>query len=123
MSLTCAMDWPYYDDDCSYYIDFPKETTEYKKWRGTRCASCKAMIRYGNECGAISRSRPIRTWVEEKIYYETVPLANHYWREDCANRGMPLVELGYWFDHTDDMKKLVAEYNQMRQEPDYEGCK
>lgn len=112
MSLSCECsepDWFYHEPN-----DFKPMPFLTKR---KRCCSCKKILSPGEPVLEFKRDRPTMTPVEDEIYggTELVPLANYYHCEVCGGLFFALDELGYCFSPDEPMKRLVKEYNEIRE--------
>lgn len=113
MGLACESDGGDFEldsDNWAWQCNF--DITEYTHARGSRCKSCKKMVRKGTECLAFDRLRMPRNEIEERIHGNEVYLAPWYYCERCAYQAVALNALGFtWEVGWDNMQHLVTEYN------------
>ena len=113
MSLSCECgDW---DGDEWWWHADDYSTLDTKRRR--RCISCKDMIAVGSIVAKFLRGRIPRNDIEERIHgEEEVPIAPWFMCERCADIYFSLAELGYCVSLHDDMRDLVKEYAETKQE-------
>lgn len=111
MPLTCSCsdfdpenNWYYYSN--SDYITLGTK-------RGRRCCSCKNILKPGSICTEHDRARQTRSWVEERIYEDQVPMHSHYMCENCSDIFFNLTELGYCVIPGENMNDLLREYQRL----------
>jgi predicted RNA-binding Zn-ribbon protein involved in translation (DUF1610 family) len=111
MPLTCSCD---YGDEPDFYVYHPSDYSEMPVLkRRRRCASCGTLIDAGAIVAKFERARCPQTDLEEKIYGDgaSIPLANQYLCETCADLYFSLFELGFECVMPDEnMRELVREY-------------
>ena len=106
MGLSCT-----FSDDCAewYYLT-PEDFTTLQTNRRKRCCSCKKLINIGDICVKFERFRDPNSDIEERIYGDTVPLADWYMCEECGGLFFNFIELGFYVTLGDDMRELIEEY-------------
>ncbi len=112
MPLTCKCisgeyDAPWYWMEPDDYSEMPKGN------RRKRCASCGTLIEFDSVCVEITRTRPPKDDIEERIYgweNDAVPLASGYMCEVCSDLYFSLKELGFCVSPYENLKDLVKEY-------------
>ena len=111
MPLTCSCD---YGDDYDYYVQSPNDYSEMPIFkRRRRCASCGTLIDHGAIVAKFERTRCPQTDIEDAIYGAgpSIPLADQYLCETCADLYFSLSELGFECVMPDEnMRELVREY-------------
>lgn len=115
MSLSCTChDY----DDAEWWWYGPDDYSTLNTTRRKRCKSCGTLIDVGAIVARFERNRQPRTDIEERIYGDgpTIPMAEWYHCEDCADQYFNLTEIGFCVDPTDNMRELVREYAAMAEE-------
>ncbi|MBK5970462.1 MULTISPECIES: hypothetical protein [Thiorhodovibrio] len=111
MPLSCSCD---YGDDVDFYVYHPIDYSEMPALkRRKRCASCEALIDAGAIVAKFSRNRCPKNDIEEAIYGggPTIPLADQFLCETCADLFFSLFELGFeCVMPNENMRELVREY-------------
>ncbi len=112
MTLSCTC---IYGDDLDWYWYDPDDYSTLNTTRRKRCRSCGALIEIGALVARFERNRCPRTDIEERIYGDgpTIPLAEWYHCEACADQYFNLTALGFCVDPSDNMRELVREYAEM----------
>jgi hypothetical protein len=115
--LSCNCDF----DTDDWWYDPPSDFTIYDKWVGKVCCSChKSIIRFGDLCIAFNRFRNSWSDIEEKIWGDTVQLADWYLCESCGEIYLNLDSLGYCYllgeDITDNLRDYwdITNFNPMQ---------
>jgi hypothetical protein len=106
MTLSCYCD-DYYD---SWYEDTPKDFTKFSASRRKRCVSCNKLINIGADCLQFEMYCRPRSYVEEEIYGDCVPMANQYMCGGCGEIFLNLSSLGYCMDIGHNVKEDLQEY-------------
>ena len=105
MGLTC-----YCGDDYDWYYTGPEDFSTLATKRARRCCSCKAKIPVGGECARFERFRCAENDIEERIWGDSVQLADRFMCEACAGLYFSLEELGFCINLGDNMRELVRDY-------------
>jgi hypothetical protein len=104
LSCTC------YDGYGDWWYLPPNDFTVFHGKRRKRCCSCGKLIEIGSQCAALDRYRFSKSYVEENIYGDEVPLAYWYLCEPCAEIFFNLNEVGYCYYAGDDLREYLREY-------------
>jgi len=111
--LSCSCDeW---DGEGWYYIppnDF-SELSLLETRKRKRCCSCNMLINFNEYCLEFERLRSPRSYIEESIYCDTVPLSSYYMCFDCGGIFLNLENLGYCINIEEPMRTLLEEYQDM----------
>jgi hypothetical protein len=102
MGLSCSC-----GEDSEWWYFSPENFEQYTPMRGKRCCSCKTMILHGNEAARFERGRLPKSYIEERIYGDEVPLAAWWMCERCAGLFFAFEELGYCVTLPDNMVRLA----------------
>jgi hypothetical protein len=115
MSLSCTCSD---NDDAEWYWYGPSDYSTLNTRRRKRCISCGTLIDVGAIVARFERNRCPQNDIEEKIYGEgpTIPMAERYHCESCADQYFNLTELGFCVYPEDSMRDLVREYAAMAAE-------
>ena len=108
MGLSCSCDE---DGDIWYYG--PDDFTTLQTSKRKRCASCRELISIGAPCLKFDFFRSPVTDVEERIYGETVPMADRFLCEKCGEIYLNLDDAGYCYSFGDDLRANLREYHEM----------
>lgn len=81
--------------DSDYYFTAADDYSSLVTARRRRCISCAQFIAIGATVLELYRSRAPRSYIEEGIYGDEVPLASKYFCEECADLYLSIVDYGY----------------------------
>lgn len=104
--LSCHCDW----DFDSWYERVPDDFIKFNCNRRKRCISCKDLINIGADCIKFEMYCNPRSYVEEEIYGDMVPMANQYMCEKCGEIFLNLSALGYCLTIGHDIQEDLWDY-------------
>lgn len=123
MGLSCSCDWePEPGAVCYCYDNALYDFEPLKTSRRKRCCSCKKLINIEELCFIHPRYRYPHNDVEARIVgadpdlneEPTIPMANHYQCEKCAEIWLNLTDLGYeCLCPGENMEKSLKEYHEI----------
>jgi len=98
------------------YAYTPRDYSTLATNKRKRCMSCNEMIDIGAIVAKVDRVKIPETDIECKIYGDDgeIPRAPGYLCERCADLCFSLDDLGFCINPHDDMRRLVADYADMR---------
>ena len=110
MPLSCYCDYSPEPGDVCWYP--PKDHSEYKRNRSTKCCSCGGRIERGDTIGRFERFKVPEYDIECSIYGEDgeIPRADWFMCETCIDLYFSLEDLGFCFYLGDNMHDLVKDY-------------
>ena len=89
--LSCSCDI----EDCEFWYEPPDDFKKLEAKRRKRCCSCNNLIDIGSLCLNFPRFRDSLTDIEERIWGDTVQLADWHMCEECGEIFLNLQDLGY----------------------------
>lgn len=116
MSLSCECNDFDMDIHDWGYLESPENFILLKTKKRRSCKSCKKLINKEELVLIFKRFRYPRTIVEMKIHGEDteIPLAPHYWCEDCGDQYFNLSNLGYCVPPEANVWELLKEYAEIQ---------
>lgn len=95
MGLSCA---DYSDGgDGDWWWELSSQQIPLATKRSRKCCSCDGVIKVGDACSPVHRSRPPKNDIEERIHGDEVPMSTWYLCEKCSDLAASLTELGFCF--------------------------
>ena len=93
MSISCSCG----DDEYAWFFSMDEDYSRLATGRRKRCMACESLIDIGATVMRAKRSREPVSEVEERIYGEcdSVPLADKYFCEECADLYLSITDAGY----------------------------
>ena len=110
MGISCTCDI----DDAAWYYEVNDHPIILDTRRSRKCVSCRARIAVGNTAYRISRYRPPRSDIEDRIYGDEVPMADWFFCPSCHAIYQSLDKVNVCVDlGQDDLREALQEFNQL----------
>ena len=105
--LSCTCNGGDYD---WWYYGIPENFETFDGARRKRCISCNELINIGSDCVRFDCYCSPRSFVEENIYGDEVPIANRFMCEKCGEIFLNLSALGYCLEIGHNVKEDLEDY-------------
>ena len=113
--LSCYYDYDPEPGDVCWFT--PNSIEPLKRFRATKCQSCKKRIAPGDLAAEFRRYKVPEHDIEIAIYGDDYdqgpPRASHYLCQDCGNIYLFLERFGYALNPEMDMRELSAEHGEL----------